>query len=58
MRALAVRREPLWRDIRQRVVVSLWFLPTIFAVAAIAAANLTVWLDARVDAPVGCGRTW
>jgi hypothetical protein len=30
-----------------------WFLPTIFAAAAIAAANLTIWLDARVDAPVG-----
>jgi uncharacterized membrane protein len=33
--------------------VSLWFLPTIFAVAAIGAANLTIWLDARVEAPIG-----
>jgi len=33
--------------------VSLWFLPAIFAAAAIGAANLTIWLDARVDAPVG-----
>ncbi len=54
MRALPVQPEPLWRtDFRQRIAVSLWFLPAIFAVAAIAAANLTVWLDARVDAPIG-----
>jgi uncharacterized membrane protein len=54
MRALPVRREPLWRtDFRQRIAVSLWFLPTIFAAAAIGAANLTIWLDARVDAPIG-----
>jgi uncharacterized membrane protein len=54
MRALPVEPEPLWRtDFRQRIAVSLWFLPTILAVAAIAAANLTVWLDARVDAPIG-----
>ena len=54
MRALPVRPEPLWRtDFRQRIAVSLWFLPAIFAAAAIAAANLTIWLDARVDAPVG-----
>jgi uncharacterized membrane protein len=44
----------LWRiDFRQRVAVSLWFLPTIFAVAAVAVANLTVWLDGQVDAPIG-----
>jgi uncharacterized membrane protein len=54
MRALPVRPEPLWRiDFRQRIAVSLWFVPTIFAVAAIGAANLTIWLDARVDAPIG-----
>ena len=54
MRALPVRPEPLWRtDFRQRIAVSLWFLPTIFAAAAIAAANLTIWLDSRVDAPIG-----
>ncbi|HEX3306646.1 MAG TPA: DUF2254 family protein, partial [Streptosporangiaceae bacterium] len=54
MRALPVHPEPLWRtDFRQRIAVSLWFLPAIFAAAAIAAANLTIWLDARVDAPVG-----
>jgi uncharacterized membrane protein len=54
MRALPVQPEPLWRtDFRQRVAVSLWFLPSIFAAAAIAAANLTMWLDARVDAPIG-----
>ncbi|MFZ0162416.1 MAG: DUF2254 family protein, partial [Trebonia sp.] len=40
MRALPVRSEPLWRtDFRQRIAVSLWFLPTIFAVAAIVAAS-------------------
>jgi uncharacterized membrane protein len=54
MRALPVQPEPLWRiDFRQRIVVSLWFLPTIFAVVAIGAANLTIWLDAEVDAPIG-----
>jgi uncharacterized membrane protein len=54
MRALPVQPEPLWlTDFRQRIAVSLWFLPTIFAVAAIAAANLTIWLDAQVDAPIG-----
>ena len=43
MRALPVQPEPLWRtDFRQRIAVSLWFLPTIFVVAAIAAANLTL----------------
>ena len=54
MRALPVQPEPLWRtDFRQRIAVSLWFVPAIFAAAAIAAANLTIWLDARVDAPIG-----
>ena len=54
MRALPVHPEPLWRtDFRQRIAVSLWFLPTLFAAASIAAANLTIWLDARVDAPIG-----
>ena len=54
MRALPVQPEPLWRtDFRQRIAVTLWFMPTIFAVAAIAAANLTTWLDSRVDAPIG-----
>ena len=54
MRALPVHPEPLWRtDFRQRIAVSLWFLPTILAAAAIVAANLTMWLDARVDTPIG-----
>jgi uncharacterized membrane protein len=54
MRALPVRPEPLWRtDFHERIAVSLWFVPTIFAVAAIAVANLTIWLDAQVDAPIG-----
>src|SRR5256884_4120816 len=54
MRALSVQPEPLWRtDFRQRIAVSLWFLPSIFAAAAIVAANLTIWLDTRVDAPAG-----
>jgi uncharacterized membrane protein len=54
MRALPVQPEPLWvTDFRQRIATSLWFMPTIFAVAAIGAANLTIWLDARVDAPIG-----
>jgi uncharacterized membrane protein len=54
MRALSVRPQPLWvTDFRQRIAASLWFVPAIFAAASIAAANLTIWLDARVDAPVG-----
>jgi uncharacterized membrane protein len=54
MRALPVQPEPLWRtDFRQRVAASLWFLPTIYAAAAIGGANLTIWLDAQVDAPIG-----
>ena len=54
MRALPVRPEPLWRiDFRQRIAASLWFVPTIFAVASIGAANLAIWLDAQVDAPIG-----
>ena len=54
MRALPVRPEPLWRtDFRQRIAVSLWFVPAIFAAASIAVANLTIWLDAQVDAAIG-----
>ena len=54
MRALPVQPQPLWLiDFRQRIAASLWFVPTIFAVASIGAANLTVWLDARVGAPIG-----
>jgi len=54
MKALPVQPQPLWRtDFRQRIAVSLWFVPTIYAAAAIVAANLTIWLDARVDAPIG-----
>jgi uncharacterized membrane protein len=53
MRALPVRPQPLWLvDFRQRVVVSLWFIPAIFAVVAIALANLAIWLDSVVAAPV------
>jgi uncharacterized membrane protein len=49
-----VRPEPLWLiDFRQRIAASLWFVPTIFAVAAIVLADLSVWLDAEVDAPIG-----
>ncbi len=33
--------------------MSLWFLPTIFAAVAIGAANLTIWLDSQVAAPIG-----
>ena len=54
MRALPVPPEPLWRtDFRQRIALSLWFLPTIYAAASIGAANLTIWLDSVVDAPIG-----
>ena len=52
MRALPVQPEPLWRtDFRQRIAVSLWFLPTILAAAALAAAHQGSWLDAPGDAP-------
>lgn len=54
MRAPPVRPEPLWLvDFRERILVSLWFIPAIFAAAAIGAANLTIWLDSVVAAPVG-----
>jgi uncharacterized membrane protein len=54
MRALSVKPEPLWlTDFRQRIAVSLWFVPTIFAAVSIAVADLTIWLDAQVDAPIG-----
>lgn len=54
VRALPVHPEPLWRtDFRQRIAVSLWFVPTIFAAAALAAAYLAVWLDEQIDAPIG-----
>jgi uncharacterized membrane protein len=54
MRALPVRPQPLWlTDFRQRITVSLWFLPTIFAAAAIGVADLTIWLDAQLDVPIG-----
>src|SRR5580693_1929408 len=54
MRALPVQPEPLWViDFRQRIAASLWFVPTIFAAASIGVANLTIWLDAQVDAPIG-----
>jgi uncharacterized membrane protein len=54
MRALPAPPEPLWRtDFRQRIVVSLWFLPTIYAAASIGVANLTIWLDSVVDASIG-----
>ena len=44
---------PLRRvDFRRRVVVSLWFIPAIFVAAAIALANVALWLDSVVAAPV------
>ena len=54
MRALPVRPEPLWLiDFHQRITVSLWFVPTMFAAAAIGAANLTIWLDTRIAGTAG-----
>jgi uncharacterized membrane protein len=53
VRALPVRPEPLWRvDYRQRIIVSLWFVPTIFAVLAVGAALTAIWLDDTIAAPV------
>jgi uncharacterized membrane protein len=49
-----VHPEPLWRtDFRQRIAVSLWFVPTLFAAGAFLLAYLAVWLDAQIDEPVG-----
>jgi uncharacterized membrane protein len=57
MNALPVRREALWRvDFRDRIGVSLWFVPTLFTLGAIAVANLTIWLDERIAAPVAVRR--
>jgi uncharacterized membrane protein len=53
VRALPVRPEPLWRvDYRQRIAVSLWFIPSLFALLAVGAALAAVWLDDSVAAPV------
>jgi uncharacterized membrane protein len=53
VRALPVRPEPLWRvDYRQRISVSLWFVPSIFAVLALGAAFVAIWLDDTIAAPV------
>jgi uncharacterized membrane protein len=53
VRALPVRPEPLWRvDYRQRIAVSLWFIPCVFAVLAVGAAFAAVWLDDTIAAPV------
>ena len=53
MKALPVRPEPLWRtDFRQRISVSLWFVPTIFALVAVGLADLCIWLDGRIGASV------
>jgi uncharacterized membrane protein len=53
VRALPVRREPLWRvDYRQRIAVSLWFIPSLFALLAFGAALTAIWLDDTIAAPV------
>jgi uncharacterized membrane protein len=53
VKALPVRPQPLWlTDFRQRIIVSLWFVPTIFAVVAVGLADLCIWLDGRIGASV------
>jgi uncharacterized membrane protein len=53
VRALPVRPEPLWRvDYRQRIAVSLWFIPSLFALLAVGAAFVAIWLDDTIAAPV------
>jgi uncharacterized membrane protein len=43
----------LWRvDYRQRIAVSLWFVPSVFALLAVGAAFASIWLDDTVAAPV------
>jgi uncharacterized membrane protein len=53
VKALPVGPQPLWlTDFRQRVSVSLWFVPTLFALLSIGVANLCIWLDSRIGASV------
>ncbi len=53
MRALPARSNPIWRiELRERYVMSLWFIPTCFTIGAIVLANLSIWLDDQIDAPV------
>jgi uncharacterized membrane protein len=53
VKALRVQPEPLWRiDFRQRIAVSLWFVPTIFVAAAVGAAFVADWIDSRIAAAV------
>ena len=53
MLALPVKPEPLWRtDFRERIAVSLWFVPSLFALGALGAAYLAVWADSRISDPV------
>jgi uncharacterized membrane protein len=53
VKALRVQPEPLWRiDFRQRIAVSLWFVPTIFVAVAVGAAFAADWIDSRIGAAV------
>lgn len=53
MKALPVHPQPLWlTDFHQRIIVSLWFVPTIFALVAIGLANLCIWLDGQIGASI------
>jgi uncharacterized membrane protein len=54
VRALPVHPEPLRRtDFNQRIAVSLWFIPTLFAAGALLLAYLAVWLDEQINASIG-----
>lgn len=53
MKALPVHPQPLWlTDFRQRISVSLWFVPSILALVAIGLANLCIWLDSQIGASI------
>jgi uncharacterized membrane protein len=53
VKALPVYPQPLWlTDFRERISVSLWFVPTIFALVAIGLATLCIWLDGRIGASI------
>jgi uncharacterized membrane protein len=53
VKALRVQPEPLWQiDFRQRIAVSLWFVPTIFVVVAVGAAFAADWIDSMIEAAV------
>lgn len=49
VRALRARRVPIrWLNLRERVVLSMWFVPGVFVLSAFGLSFLTVWIDRRL----------